>query len=132
MLSPSLYPHLVMKPHGTYKLRHGSRRRSFPVATRSTPRDLSHRAEALVASVQHADAHAQRVLDSLRDEILEAGDACDLRIRRIFREPREVFRLELARPEFGYLRTTLLERDALEELLEFDGVQEIVDRALPA
>lgn len=132
MLSPKLYPYTGMKPHGTYKLRHGARRRSFPVPTLPMPRDLSHRAEALVASVQRADAQAQRVLDSLRDEILQAGDACELRIRRIFREPREVFRLELARPEYGYLRTTLLERDALEELLEADGVQEIVDRAIPA
>lgn len=131
MLSPSLYPDFRMKPHGTYKLRHGMRRRSFPVATLAMPLDLSHRAEALVASVQRADAQAQRVIDSLRDEIVQAGDACELRIRRIFLEPREVFRLELARPEYGYLRTTLLERDALEELLESEGVQEIVDRALP-
>lgn len=132
MLSPSLYPDFRMKPHGTYKLRHGTRRRSFPVVTLTVPRDLSQRAEALVASAQHADAQAQRVIESLRDEIVEAGDACELRIRRIFLEPREVFRLELARPEYGYLRTTLLERDALEELLESEGVQEIVDRAVPA
>ena len=132
MLSPSLYPNFRMKPHGTYKLRHGPRRRSFPVATLTMAQSLSQRAEALVASAQHADAQAQRVIDSLRDEIVEAGDACELRIRRIFLEPREVFRLELERPEYGYLRTTLLERDALEELLESEGVQEIVDRALPA
>ena len=102
------------------------------MATLTMAQSLSQRAEALVASAQHADTQAQRVIDSLRDEIVEAGDACELRIRRIFLEPREVFRLELERPEYGYLRTTLLERDALEELLESEGVQEIVDRALPA
>jgi hypothetical protein len=69
---------------------------------------------------------SQRVLDSLRDEILEGGEAGNLRIRRVFRSPREVYRLELELPERDYQRTTLLDRDALEELLEADGVREII------
>lgn len=113
-----------MKPHGTYKLRHGSGPRTFPL---TAPHDLTSRAAAGLEYVQQADARTQRLLDSLREEILEAGESCDLRIRRVFVEPREIFRLELARPEFGYQRTTLLERDALEELLEYDGVRAIIE-----
>ena len=70
---------------------------------------------------------SQRILDSLREEILEGGEDGDLRIRCVFREPKEVFRLELRLPEFGYRRITLLDRDALEELLETDEVRAIVE-----
>ena len=121
-----------MKPHGTYKLRNGSRPHGFSVTPFASPHDLAGRAEAGLARVQRADARMQRLLDSLREEILEAGATCDLRIRRVFVEPREIFRLELARPEFGYQRTTLLERDALEELLESDAVREIVETRVSA
>ena len=37
--------------------------------------------------------------------------------------PREVYRLEIEVPELGYQRTTLLDRDALEELLATDDVR---------
>jgi len=121
-----------MKPHGTYKLRHGSRPDSFAIAPLTAPHDLTSSAEAGLALVERADARLQRLLDSLREEILEAGESCDLRIRRVFVEPREIFRLELARPEYGYQRTTLLERDALEELLESDAVRAIVETRVPA
>jgi hypothetical protein len=72
---------------------------------------------------------SQRILDSLREEILEGGEKGDLRIRCVFREPKEVFRLELRLPELAYQRITLLERDALEELLETDGVRALVETA---
>ncbi len=39
---------------------------------------------------------------------------------------REIFRLELQLPELGYHRTTLLDRDALEELLEAEEIREVV------
>ena len=70
---------------------------------------------------------SQRILDSLREEILEGGEEGELRIRCVFQEPKEIFRLELRLPEFGYRRTTLLDRDALEELLETDEVRAIVE-----
>jgi len=40
-----------------------------------------------------------------------------------FENPREVFRLELELPELGYQRTTLLDREALDALLEADDVR---------
>ncbi len=69
---------------------------------------------------------SQRLLDSLRNEILEGGEAGNLRIRCVFRSPREIYRLEFEIPEREYQRTTLLDRDALEELLEADEVRAII------
>lgn len=66
------------------------------------------------------------MLDSLRRDILEGGEAGNLRVRRVFRSPREIYRLEFQIPEREYQRTTLLDRDALEELLEVDEVRAIV------
>ena len=68
---------------------------------------------------------SQRILESLRSEIL-GGAGSSLRIRQVFESPREIFRLELELPEYCYQRTTLLDRDALEELLEADGVRQAV------
>jgi hypothetical protein len=64
----------------------------------------------------------------LRNQILEASDG--LRIRRIFTSPREVFRLEIDVPEMGYQRTTLLDREALDELLATDDVRALVRQRL--
>jgi hypothetical protein len=66
---------------------------------------------------------ARRILESIRNEIVEGGAGQSLRIRQIFRSPREIYRLELELPQLGYQRTTLLDRDALEELLEADEVR---------
>jgi hypothetical protein len=63
----------------------------------------------------------ERLIDSLRLEI-EDG-ATTVRARRIFETPREVFRVEIESPEFGYQRTTLLDRETLDELLEVDAVR---------
>jgi hypothetical protein len=68
---------------------------------------------------------SQRILESLRSEIL-GGAGSSLRIRQVFESPREIFRLELELPEYCYQRTTLLDRDALEELLEADEVRRAV------
>ena len=68
---------------------------------------------------------SQRILESLRSEIL-GGAGSSLRIRQVFESPREIFRLELELPEYCYQRTTLLDRDALEELLEADDVRQAV------
>ena len=38
-------------------------------------------------------------------------------MRRILASPRELYRLELERPDFAYERTTILDAEALEELL---------------
>lgn len=63
----------------------------------------------------------ERLLNSLRLEIQDG--ATTVRARRVFETPREVFRLEIESPNLGYLRTTLLDRDALDELLEMDAVR---------
>ena len=63
----------------------------------------------------------ERLLDSLRLEIQDG--ATTVRARRVFETPREVFRVEIESPGLGYLRTTLLDRDTLEELLEVDAVR---------
>ena len=62
-----------------------------------------------------SELRSQRILESLRSEIV-AGAGSSLRIRQVFQSPREIFRLELELPEYCYQRTTLLDRDALEEL----------------
>lgn len=72
------------------------------------------------------DDRSDRIVDSLRVQILEGDEDQSLRIRQIFDNPREIFRVEIDRPDQGYLRTTLLDRDALEELLSTDDVRERV------
>jgi hypothetical protein len=83
---------------------------------------------AYVDPLAHSELRSQRILDSLRSEILEGADG--VRIRRIFSSPREVFRLEIEVPELGYQRTTLLDRDALDELLATDDVRALVHERL--
>ena len=101
-----------MKPHGTYK-----------IAKRA--RTLG----SLVDPLARSEMRCQRIVESLRDEILGGGHGQNLRIRQVFRTPREIYRLELELPEMGYQRITLLDRDALEELLAIDEVRELVARS---
>jgi hypothetical protein len=98
-----------MKPHGTFK-----------IANTSSAFD------AYLDPLTRSDMRARRILESIRSEIVEGGAGQSLRIRQIFRSPREIYRLELELPELGYQRTTLLDRDALEELLEADDVRAAV------
>jgi hypothetical protein len=98
-----------MKPRGAYKI--VNRGRAL---------------DTLLDPITRSEMRSQRILRSLRDEIVGGGSGQTLRIRRVFRTPREIYRLELELPELGYQRTTLLDRDALEELLEADDVREIV------
>jgi len=98
-----------MRPRGAYK-----------VASRTG--GIDHLLDPLVRS----EIRWQRILESLRNEIVGGGGGQTLRIRQVFRTPREIYRLELELPELGYQRTTLLDRDALEELLAAEGVKEAV------
>ena len=98
-----------MRPRGTFK-----------IANRGSAFD------ALLDPIARSEMRAQRILRSLRDEIVDGGAAGSLRIRQVFQTPREIYRLELELPELGYQRTTLLDRDALEELLAADEVRQIV------
>lgn len=76
-----------------------------------------------------SERRSQRILESIRNEIAE-GSEPELRIRRIFSDPREIFRVELELPQLGYQRTTLIDRDALETLLEADEVRALVSQQL--
>ena len=100
-----------MRPPGSYKI--VSRQRSY---------------EDFAEPELRSERRTRKLIDSLRTQIL-AGEH-GLRIRRVFTTPREVFRLELEVPELGYQRTTLLDRDALEELLAIDEVRAVLRRQL--
>lgn len=95
---------LAMPQRGSFRI--ASRTRAF---------------EALQDPVLQRLRRVERLLDSLRLEI--QNGATTVRARRIFDSPREVFRLEIESPEFGYQRTTLLDREALDELLAVDAVR---------
>ncbi len=103
---------------------------SFKIARRQRLGRNSPHANPAVAPCRYLplsdEDRSQRLLESLRNEILEGGGAGNLRIRRVFRSPREIYRLELEFPDRDYQRTTLLDRDALEELLEVDEVRAII------
>lgn len=112
-----------MKAHGTYKIRYqreGYGARAIPPAL-DDPIDLALQRVAL------AERRTQRVVDSISDELRDGGERSSLRIRRVFSAPREIFRVELERPDLGYQRTTLLGREALEALLEHDGVESAIE-----
>jgi hypothetical protein len=99
-----------MKPHGTYRLLGGRR-----------SRDAAGPDPILGTAMRQ-----QRIVDSLRCEISNSEHEHEIRIRQIFTNPREIFRIELEVPEMNYQRTTLLDRDALEELLEVDEIRALV------
>jgi len=91
-----------MRPPGTYKI--SARIRAF---------------EALQHPSARSARRVRRILDSLRNEIVEGGE---VRIRRVLKDPREIFRLELEMPALGYQRVTLRARQSLELLLQADDV----------
>ena len=123
-----------MRPPGAFKIAH----RRYPRSAAPSPAtaeaaghngDLPTEIEARVDPLLGGEGRCQRILESLRSEIIEGGGGRNLRIRRVFETPREIYRLELELPELGYQRTTLLDREALEELLEADDVRAVVSAA---
>ncbi|MCH2173312.1 hypothetical protein MK489_21250 [Myxococcota bacterium] len=108
------YPLNCMKAPGAYKIAHRRTARIPGVV------------DAGLDPLPLGDYKLQRLLDSLRSEIIEGGGGDNLRIRQIFWSPREIYRLELELPELGYHRTTLLDRDALEELLATDDLRDVI------
>jgi hypothetical protein len=115
-----------MKPCGTYKIRY--QRSTDPVISAGAiALSLADPIEHALQRVARAERRTQRIVDSICDEIRGGGDRSTLRIRRVFAAPREIFRIELDRPDLGYQRTTLLGREALEALLESDGVRTAIE-----
>ncbi len=98
---------LPMRPPGTFKLLGRARRE---------PRDAM---DPMLLGADRSD----RIVDSLRMQILEGDGEQSLRIRQVFQDPKEIYRVEIDRPDQNYQRTTLLDRDALEELLATDDVR---------
>jgi hypothetical protein len=109
-----------MKPHGSYRIP-GSYKISGSYRPGKAGPDLA----AFPNPLARSELRTQRILQSLRDEIIEGGVE-QVRVRQVFRTPREIYRLELELPQLGYQRTILLDRDALEELLEADEVRAVV------
>jgi hypothetical protein len=119
-----------MKAHGTYKLIHRARRRCFTRAPAKQEARATSRAEELLSRVTESDSRAHRIVDSLRRQMSDGEEEIEVRVRRVFSSPRSIYRLELSVPELGYQRITLLEEDALEELLEDDAVRDLVSRSI--
>ena len=102
-----------MRPPGTFKLLGRARRKRDAGASAMDPMAL-------------CAGRGDHIVDSLRVQILEGPEDQSLRIRQIFHDPREIFRLEIECPDQNYQRTTLLDRDALEDLLATDDIRERV------
>jgi len=119
-----------MKPSGTYKIAHRRRGSRVEFPRPLAPREVD--LDSLLEPIVGGGRKLQRILDSLRREIVTGGDGRNVRIRQIFREPREIYRLELELPELGYQRTTLLDGEALDELLEADDVRQIIHASIVA
>lgn len=102
---------LPMKPPGTFKLLGNVRRGAAPDAM-----------DPLALCNDRSD----RIVNSLREQILEGDEDQSLRIRQIFSDPKEIYRVEIGRPDQSYQRTTLLDRDALEDLLATDDIRSLV------
>ena len=60
---------------------------------------------------QKAERRVRRILASIQRDVDEGGTA---RVRQILRNPQELYRIEVERPDMSYLRTTVLGRDALQ------------------
>ena len=131
----------MIKNHGQYKIR--NRREADRIAplagaevdgaalaeereARSGPHAVGV-VDQLLDELEGHEGRTQRLLGSLREEILAGGGGLHLRIRQVFHTPREIFRLELELPDHSYQRTTFLDRDALESLLEADDVRAVVE-----
>ena len=100
-----------MKPPGSYKL-------------------LGHRRAADPLGPMRLAGRAQRIIDSLLHQITSSEEEQSLRIRQVFQDPIAIYRLEIEVPAMNYQRITLLDGDALEELLEVDEVRCLLDQAI--
>ncbi|MFQ5515094.1 MAG: hypothetical protein ACE5FG_11730 [Myxococcota bacterium] len=82
---------------------------SFRLAYRSRPVDV------LSDPLGLSSRRIGRILASIQRD-LDAGAHAS--VRQILRGPCELYRLEVERPDLAYQRTTILDRDTLDTLLE--------------
>lgn len=113
-----------MRPPGSFKLSHRNRGAARRVDRLADPLGILES----IGPVPGLSSRTRRLVESLRTQILEGGE--DLRIRKVFDDPREVYRIELEVPEMSYVRTTLLDGEVLEELLEYDDVRAVISAAV--
>ena len=113
-----------MKPRGSYKLL-GGRKSQLDRCESAADSRLPH---ALLGAAMRT----QRIVDSLRCEIANRDEGHELRVRQVFSTPQEIYRLEYEVPAMKYMRTTLLDRDSLEELLEDDEIRGLLSASLDA
>jgi hypothetical protein len=117
-----------MQPPGSFKIARSSRRISGRLGGRLPSRNQAY--DDYVDALAFGELRVQRIVDSLRREITDGGPGQSLRIRRVFETPREIFRIELDVPGMNYQRTTLLDREALEELLAAEEVRDALQTPL--
>lgn len=67
----------------------------------------------------------RRILSSIQRDVDEGGTA---RVRQILSGPRELYRVEVERPDMAYLRTTVMGADALAMLIEQTPEELLRDR----
>lgn len=99
-----------MQENGRFKIR--SRNRAFDEYSANPERWLLRR--------------STRWIDALREEILDVGEEGRVHLRQIVEAPAALYRLELDRPDLSYQRTTLLDAENLETLLEDEAVRAVV------
>ncbi len=71
--------------------------------------------ELYVDPISHRERRVRRILASIQRDL---DEGCTALVRQILYQPRELYRLELERPDLSYQRITILDRDALTTLLE--------------
>ncbi len=89
---------------------------------------LAHRARTLelyADPLGHRHRRVRRILASIQQDI---DEGCTAFVRQILCEPRELYRLELERPELAYQRITILDRDTLTTLLEQTSEEALRER----
>ncbi len=67
----------------------------------------------------------RRILSSIQRDVDEGGTAL---VRQILSGPRELYRVEVERPDMAYLRTTVMGADALAMLIEQTPEELLRDR----
>ncbi len=71
--------------------------------------------ELTLDPISRRERRVRRIIRSLQRDLEEGGQVYARQIRR---GPLELFRLELEIPEMSYQRTTILDRETLETLLD--------------